>query len=76
MNEEDTYKRLKGLTIEEAKALCQEVFQEAAKSMEADGIDVTNGIPIFLLRHEIDEKLKPYGLSYDVIFPHMFGDLS
>jgi hypothetical protein len=74
--EDDTFKRLKSLTIEEALQIFHNVYHEALSSMEADGIDVTAGIPIFLIRHEIDERLKPYGLSWEVVYPHVAGDVS
>ena len=76
MNEDDTFKKLKSLTMEEALTLFHEVYKEAAKSMEAEGIDTSAGIPIFLIRHEVDARLKPYGLDFSTVFPYIGGDFS
>lgn len=76
MTEDDTFRRLKSLTVEESLQLFHEVYKEAAQSMEAEGIDTSSGIPIFLIRHEVDAKLKPYGLDFSTVFPYISGDFS
>jgi hypothetical protein len=74
--EDDTFNKLKSITMEEALDIYHKVYIDATKSMQADGIDTSSGIPISLIRHEIDAKLKPYGINFDTIFPFTAGDFS
>ena len=76
VDEDDTFNKLKSLTMEEALDIYHKVYTDAVKSMEADGVDISAGIPIFLIRHAVDAKLKPYGLDFNTIFPFTAGDFS
>ena len=70
MDEEDTFKKIKGLTPEEAEKLFQIVWTELYIELESTiGHNVAGGLPIMLLRERCDERLKPYGWSFDRLFP-------
>jgi len=52
--EEDTYKRLKGLTFEEAKVVANQIFDVYYRSTNWNRI-----------KTEINKGLAPYGWSYE-----------
>lgn len=77
MNEDDTFNKLKSLTPLQAEVIFQKVWIEIAQELEAMGDDSSKGgVPIVLLRERVDIKLKPYGWTYDKLFPWTAGQVS
>lgn len=76
MNEDNTYKRLKGLTKEEALDIFEDVFREVVTELTEMGASVTGGIPYSLLSERTNERLKPYGWSHERLFPIEPGEFS
>lgn len=76
MNENDTFSVLKGISREEAEAIYQKIWIESCADLDAEGIDITGGIPIHVLRERCDLQLKRYGWSYDKLFPWNIGSFS
>ncbi len=72
MDEDDTYNRLKGLTLEEVEAIVDSTFEEISDEMASEGKDITNGIHVVELARRTDPKLKPYGWTYDRYFRTRF----
>ncbi len=69
--EEDTYKKLKGLTTDEAIAIFAVAYVKLAEELGKAGGD----LPIHLVRFRVDAELKPYGWSYDKIFEGILDEL-
>lgn len=67
--EDDTYKRLKSITKEEAEALCDQVYTDLCIDLELEGYDTKNGVPFQRLSDRADVILKPYGWTYDRLYP-------
>jgi hypothetical protein len=63
-SEDDTLKRLKGLTYEEASEMYQKIFVEVSARL---GHPI-GGVPLFELRPAVDKAFKPYGLTHDLFF--------
>lgn len=76
MDEEFTFKRLQGLTREEAEAIFEDVFREVVTELTEIGASVTGGIPYSLLSERTNERLKPYGWSHERLFPIDSGNFS
>ena len=70
--EEDTYKKLKGLTQNEAITIFAEVYVRISEQLGLGGGD----LPIHVIRAEVDAELKPYGWSYDKIFEGIIDELN
>ncbi len=69
MSEEDTFRKIKGLEKWQAEIIYQRVWTECCVELESQGKDISGGIPIILLRPRVDEALKPYSWTYDMLFP-------
>lgn len=74
MDEEDTYKMLRGLTEEEAIEMHTTVWTEMYNELELDPNRVDAGIPIGVVRERLDPLLKPYGWSYDRLLRLLIGN--
>jgi hypothetical protein len=70
--EEDTYKKLKGLTQDEAIAIFASAYVKLAEELGKAGGD----LPIYLVRNVVDAELNPYGWSYDRIFEGILDELN
>jgi hypothetical protein len=71
--EDDTFNRLKSITREEAEAEYLKVYLELA--MQHHGADDA-GVPVTELREILDQRLLPYGWSFDRLFPPASRDVS
>jgi hypothetical protein len=71
--EDDTFNRLKSISQEEAEAEYMKVYLELA--MQHHGADDA-GVPVAELREILDQRLSPYGWSFDKLFPMHKLDLS
>jgi len=70
MSEEDTYKRLRGLTYDEAF----DIYKRITDFYRLDNTP----LPWDIVRVEIDKELRPYGWTYDrmletIITNHVLG---
>lgn len=74
MNEEDTYKKLKGLTEEEALELHSNVYEQIYNELKLDPTKVDAGIPIGLIRERLNPLLEPYGWTFDKLLSIMIGN--
>ncbi len=63
-SEDAVYKVLKGISKEEAEAIYESIYYNLV-----DELGAVNGVPISLLRERADFKLRPYGWTYDKLFP-------
>lgn len=73
--EDDTFKRLKSITRDEAELIYCHVYMDLAEQANrADG--TSTGIPISMIRDRLDPELLPYGWSFDKLFPIHDLDLS
>ena len=70
-SEEDTFKRLQGLTAEEAMLIHESVYYSIV-----DELGGSNSVPISLLRERSDYALKPFGWTYDKLFNWGMKDIS
>ena len=70
--EEDTYKRLKGLTQDEAITIFGSIYVRISEELGRAGGD----LPVHLIRVAVDAELKPYGWSYDKIFEGIIDELN
>lgn len=73
MNEEDTFKKLKGLTELEMDQIRERVYIELVYELEAAGVLNPGAVPISLMRERLDAIFKPYGLNSDRFYD--FSDL-
>ena len=69
-SEEDTFKKLKGLTHTEALDIHSDIYDKLV-----DEVGASNGIPISLLRERCDHVLIPYGWTYDRLFEWYKGTI-
>jgi len=66
MNEEDTYKKLKGLTPEEAWSLRDQVFEDTFGHLPEGAHISDRGFNIYL--EHLDKALAPYGWDHTKLY--------
>ena len=76
MNEDDTFKRLKGLTRDEAEEIFKQVLASLTDEMDAQNQYSSAGVSIAKIRECADPLLKPYGWSCEKLFPLSSTDFS
>lgn len=72
MNEHDTFIKLKSLTKEEAERLSEQVYTDLCIDLECEGVSPLNGVPFNMMKDRVDMVLKPYGWTYDRLYPEFF----
>ena len=73
MNEDDTFRKLKSLTEAEVEVLYQKIWIQLSIELESQGVDISGGIPASIIRERCDDEFKPYGWTYDRLFPWNAG---
>jgi hypothetical protein len=76
MDEEATYNKLKSITKGEAEILCEQAYTDLCIDLELEGKHIKDGVPFHTLRDRADAILKPYGWTYDRIYPFYQGNFS
>jgi len=64
VNEERTYKALKGLTREEAEAIYHQIYLKLAKEEGQNTDTGYQAVSLSTLRERVDKELGPYGWPF------------